>query len=268
MALKIRKEVLRRLTFRLALTARRWKPKRFSSEARLTPGNEMVDRKVRKTAFWMQGMVWGLYGSISAAGAYLLASDIYRVCELSTRVEGMRESKTSALQDRLNFVNGTEEAGAGAAEYRGLYPSNDSRSKMAATLPGSVATLSGTYSDLPGRNKWLYLSKGNMKYRLRFAAQYQNQGIVSPLCSFEGEGEDAEGKFKVEDGVYNTATGRIAWGERSEPRPVRYMLGKEDFTLYAECRGDIHVNGNGEARVNGWYEANSGRSGEFRLKIK
>jgi len=203
---------------------------------------------------------------VTTTGVYLLASDIYRVWELSTRVDEWKDNRTSAAEDRLDFVQGS----SGTSAQPHVSSSFSNIATLQQLLPSKNISLKGSYSDLPGK-RFFYLSKGGMRYDLRFGhveVGGDEGGKKELLCHFEGKGQDAEGVFTVEGGVCNLANGRLAWGERSRPQPVRYLFSQEDFTLYAECRAELQLDAreNDELSLKGWYEANTGRSGELRLK--
>lgn len=232
------------------------KERRFSTLQHHTGGDGVVS--------FNTFLVWGVYGIATATGV-LLASDIYRVWGIRVRIEGLREDKAGALEERVRFVNDSKSAKP-SSENSQIFAK-----KTALPLPPTNTNLSGSYSDVPGLSRF-YLPKGRMMYQLRFTPVVPKADADTPnpssssssekiktsqTATFVGEGEDSEGRFVVEGGIYNIATGRLAWGERSLEPGSR---------LYAECRANVLSSSSGsDFRLRGTYEANSGRSGELRL---
>mmetsp|Transcript_646 Transcript_646/g.933 ORF Transcript_646/g.933 Transcript_646/m.933 type:complete len:298 (+) Transcript_646:289-1182(+) len=255
---------------RLCNFAQRQSRNKFSSEAQgLGVGSPAVSSSSSSFMRWAPRSVWGLYAVVTTTGVYLLASDIYRVWELSTRVDELKDDQTSAAEDRLDFVQGSSTTNVPSAYISSSFSNIATLQQL---LPSRSISLKGSYSDLPGK-RFFYLSKGNMRYDLRFGQVEEvvgrNEGGEKELmCHFEGKGQDAEGVFTVEGGICNLTNGRLAWGERSRPQPVRYLFSQEDFTLFAECRAELQLDmrESDELSLKGWYEANTGRSGELRLK--
>ena len=77
---------------------------------------------------------------------------------------------------------------------------------------------------------WLgmYLEDGNRGFTKYFLFFKPVLNGSSSLFRFSGQGEDEDGAFRVEAGVYGPASGRLVWTERSR-----------DSDLVAECTGEV-----------------------------
>ena len=116
-----------------------------------------------------------------------------------------------------------------------------SQSKLGGEVAPPSGAWTGTYTE-DGVT-------GSTRYELQFDLEKE---------TFAGSGSDADGRFEVELGVFEAASGQFVWSERTV-RDGRTSL----FTV---CKGQVSDRDSFQCIIEGTYEASTGRTGRITLR--
>lgn len=151
-------------------------------------------------------------------------------------VQAMRDSSKVAVENMRQWCDGDED--------RNETVSSPPYTWVEANLISGEWT--ATYTE--GHDQ------GRSIYTLKLAASRHNNEVDESMKTifFNGTGKDYDGPFRVEHGRFNTATRRIAWGERSR-----------NSSLYTRCH--MKCANATCTELEGHYRATSGAHGELRM---